>query len=238
MTESINHVPTDTPLATLGLAKEHRLAGEDAPLWLTAGFGLLGIALALTAVALFTSKSDLVAERMPTPLAAAPAPQSGAASRPHDEAPMTPLLVPISPPASEGRDIAAAPAKEAATETSPTLADCPAVFNIPFVHGSAQPNVGGLEDAAKNLRAWLARNSGAILTVEGHADTTGGERRNILLSFMRAKSVGRWLAGLGIPEGRIVLRGAGVIPSKGVSSAPDENSRRVQLEIEGVPGCR
>lgn len=237
MTESLNDVFADAPRAALGAPRRHQLAGEDAPLWLATGFALLGIVLALAAGALFSSKDDGGAERIPSP-AAALAPRVEAIPQPSEEALPTPLLVPIAP-RRDGDDVAAAtPAKEIATQTSPALVDCPAVFNVPFAHGSAQPNVAGLEDAAQTLRAWLARNAEASLSLEGHTDSTGKERFNIVLSFMRARSVGRWLADHGIPERQMVVRGAGPSLSKGVSNTPDGDYRRVEVRIEGVPGCR
>ena len=233
MTGSFNDVSADAPRAALGSPRRRELAGEDAPLWLTTGFAVLGMVLALAVAALTSSKDDGGAERMP-PAATAPAPPAEAVSQPREEAPLTSLLVPL----QRGESEIAATLGNEAPETSRAAADCPPVLNVAFAPGSARPNVAGLEDAAQTLRAWLARNAEASLSLEGRTDSTGRERSNIVLSFMRARSVGRWLADLGIPERQMFVRGAGPSVSKGVSNTPDGDYRRVEVRIEGVPGCR
>lgn len=233
MSETLNDLSAYAPRAVLRSQAGRQLAGEDAPLWLTTGLALLGILLALAAAALFSSNEDGGAERMPPP-AFTRAPPAEAVLQPSEEGQLTPLLVPLRSSESE----TAATQGDQAPETGRAAVDCPPVFNVPFASRSARPNVAGLEDAAQTLRAWLERNVEASLSLEGRTDSMGKEGFNIVLSFMRARSVERWLAELGIPAQRMVVRGAGPILAKGVSNTPAADYRRVEVRIEGVPACR
>ena len=223
---------------SLGAPDEHRVVGEDAPLWLSASLALLGTFLALTVMTALKPEQNASAEPAPPPVVAAPAQVDGAPRPARSVAPQ-PAIPEMRPKAEPGAsEPAPVTAKDRVVKATPALPDCPTLFSIGFAHGSAQPNIAGLEGAAQALRAWLARRAEARLSVEGHTDARGAERYNIVLSFLRAKAVGRWLAGLGIPEERMALRGAGPAPVKSASNTPNEESRRVYLQIEGAPGCR
>jgi outer membrane protein OmpA-like peptidoglycan-associated protein len=216
----------------------HRVAGEDAPLWLSAAFALLGIFLALTVTTSFKPEQDASAERAPPPVVAVAAQEDGLPP-PMGGGALWQAFPEARPEPERGASEAApATANDAAAETTPAPQDCPKLFSIAFARGSAQPNIAGLEGAAQALREWLARRAETRLSVEGHTDARGSERYNFVLSFLRAKSVRLWLAGYGIPEEQMVLRGAGPGPFNGGSNTQDEENRRVYLQIEGVPGCR
>jgi peptidoglycan-associated lipoprotein len=51
--------------------------------------------------------------------------------------------------------------------------------------------------------AWLERNRGATVTIEGHADARGTREYNLALGARRAEAVRSYLVGLGIAPGRI-----------------------------------
>ena len=57
--------------------------------------------------------------------------------------------------------------------------------------------------------SFLKKNPEVIIEIRGHTDNTGSEAHNQDLSEQRARSVVAYLAGKGIPEGRLMAGGAG-----------------------------
>jgi len=76
------------------------------------------------------------------------------------------------------------------------------------------------------------------LAVEGHADSTGSERYNLLLSYRRAKAVAALLEKTDIAEAQMTLFAVGVNdPLPGIATDAEVN-RRVYLHVRGFESCR
>jgi outer membrane protein OmpA-like peptidoglycan-associated protein len=124
----------------------------------------------------------------------------------------------------------------AAADRSEVAAVCLPVVSIPFSSNSASPKIAGLAQAIAPLLDWLATHQGAVMSVEGHADSSGTERHNVLLSFSRAQAVKAWLARAGARESQLAARAAGTLaPTNPVEA---ESNRQVILQIEGAVACR
>jgi outer membrane protein OmpA-like peptidoglycan-associated protein len=113
---------------------------------------------------------------------------------------------------------------------------CFSAFNISFTHNSALPITNGLGHSIELLRRLMMEHPDAALLVEGHADSTGTEQYNVLLSFSRAKSVADLLNRLGIPIRRMTVRAAGASEAKD-KAAGLASDRRTSVRIEGVDNC-
>ncbi|MEO8409505.1 MAG: OmpA family protein, partial [Propionivibrio sp.] len=88
-------------------------------------------------------------------------------------------------------------------------ATCPPPIRIPFELESVQPVTKGVPMDLNQLRTYLHEHPQTRLSVEGHADATGAENYNLLLSYRRAKAVVALLARAGLPEQRMLVRAAG-----------------------------
>ena len=119
----------------------------------------------------------------------------------------------------------------------PRTAVCLPVVAIAFDLNSARLKDTGLDDRAAPLRDWLLAHKEAVLSVEGHADASGPEAFNVLLSYKRAEKVAAWLAQFGAPAAQIATRAAGTRPPAHWT-ADMQNNRQVILQIEGVAVCR
>lgn len=53
------------------------------------------------------------------------------------------------------------------------------------------------------ISAWMAKNSSAVVSIEGHTDERGTNEYNLALGDRRAKSVKDYLVSLGVPSSRI-----------------------------------
>lgn len=195
-------------------------------------------------------------QKAPTPqpeLGAAPTPAPAPAPGPELSAKWPPLqsLPDSAPPAAA--IVGEAPEKaEAAVEKEPPLAaekessetdrqapataDCLPTVSVPFARASARPILNGLETSIDPLREWIKLHRDAILLVEGHADATGPEQYNVVLSYSRAKAVIAWLVRSGFPERQMVVRAAGAGPARNLPDG-SANNRRVILQVEGVGTC-
>jgi outer membrane protein OmpA-like peptidoglycan-associated protein len=113
--------------------------------------------------------------------------------------------------------------------------DCAPLFPVRFKHGSVQPQVLDMNQKIEALAAWLTAHPTARLYLDGHADTSGPEDYNLVLSFRRADAVAELLKGAGTPKTQLVVRAYG----EGQSLSPATDSaleRRVDLTIDaGVP---
>ena len=114
---------------------------------------------------------------------------------------------------------------------------CLPIVSIPFDLNSARLKATGLDEKTAALRDWLLAHKGAILSVEGHADSTGPEAFNVLLSYKRAEAVAAWLVKAGAPAEQIATRAAGTRPPAHWTTEMQSN-RQVILQIEGVEACR
>jgi type VI secretion system protein VasL len=75
--------------------------------------------------------------------------------------------------------------------------------------------------------------------ISGHADASGDEQRNLLLSQQRARAVGDWLQRMGgFAEGCLVVQGYGSgQPLQGnVAMAGAGVNRRVDIRLMAVEG--
>lgn len=219
----------------------HRVAGEDVPAWLPTLLACLGMAFALAAA----SPNGLPQLRRPAapraividqeparPTMAEPAPPSSSTIA---EPPAAPVAEPA--PQAETDPSATERAALSSAQPAPIETQCFPAIGIAFGRGSARPILSGTEKSLETLLLWMTQRKDAVLSVEGRADSTGSERQNLLLSFRRAKAVVKWLAGAGVPEGRMIARAAGANEAKGASlnAAAD---RRAILRMEGVETCR
>jgi outer membrane protein OmpA-like peptidoglycan-associated protein len=123
-----------------------------------------------------------------------------------------------------------------AAGAAPAPPYCFSAFNVPFAPSSALPIMKGLDQSIEHLRRLMAEHTEAVLLVEGHADSTGTEQHNILLSFSRAKAVADLLGRLGIPTRRMTIRAAGASEAKG-KAAGSASDRHTLIRIEGVESC-
>ncbi len=246
--------------------RQFRLAGEDAPLWPAVAFAALGVLLALTASArVFDAWENKPREVSATLEEGLPHPEPATTSVPATEAsaevkppPPNPVAVEAPPPVetpAASPSVAApsetvpAPATEPTSESASSVANPPAsiaapptpiclpVVSIPFERNCAKLKAAGSDPAITRLLEWLTTHKDAILSVEGHADSSGAESYNVLLSFTRAQNVVTWLVHSGAPEARLASRAAGTRPPTRLTAKATTN-RQVILQIEGVDACR
>lgn len=246
--------------------EQHRLTGEDAPTWLAMGFTLVGTLLAAAAAWLWMteqprlqeqpSQGDMTHERamattqpaVTPPLAPIPSPaeppeaavagkeQADVLSKPPPPSAAATTLASLS---DAQETTAAEPTAPASTQLSPKLADCPPTITIPFKRGDVNPVItDDIQVRLEKLLEWLNGHPEAKLSVQGHADSAGPERRNLLLSYRRAKSVAIFLKKAGVPEQQITLLAAGENdPLEGIPTDSIDN-RRVFLQIKGIENCQ
>lgn len=232
---------------------KYRLAGEDAPVWpgvIAAGLGLM-LALAVGAEIMRPAPPR---QSFEAPTTAAPASARSAAELkgpPAFAAGSETGAAPALSSAPKWADLplgewpvsladGAGDAPEARAETPAPVrqaAICAPVISIPFEINSAKVKYEDMGQAVAPLRDWLLAHPEAVLSVEGHADATGGEAFNLLLSFSRAQAVAAWLERVGAPKERIAPRAAGTNPPT-VAPANVVSNRQVILQIEGVEPCR
>ncbi len=79
----------------------------------------------------------------------------------------------------------------------------------------------------------LAEDNRSVILVTGYTDNTGNDSINIPLSQSRAQSVANYLAGQGIPSGRINAQGHGAQNPIASNATPQgrEQNRRVEISI-------
>ena len=107
-----------------------------------------------------------------------------------------------------------------------------------FDSGSARPIDADLDARLTPLRTWLAAHPETKLLVEGHADSTGAEQWNLILSYRRAKALVALLRKSGVSREQLVVRAAGTLqPIAGLPESAARN-RRVVLQLEDGANCR
>lgn len=247
-------------------ASHHRLIGEGAPRWLTIGFALLGVCIAVGAVWLWMigqpGESPATASTgqavLPPPSAAAP--PSVVETQTAQIPPLTSREEPVTTPAEAN---ATAPVADTGTEseqapppereaiaggsesvpaTTVTLAEpakepCPSTVIFSFNRGSAAP-LGDSNSVLQGLYDWLQSHPQAEVLVVGYADSVGDDSYNVLLSYRRAKSVAALIDRMALPAQRMTIRAAGSTdPLPGVPGNAKEN-RRVTVQINGTPECQ
>lgn len=117
--------------------------------------------------------------------------------------------------------------------------DCPPTITIPFELNRVNPVItDDIKIRLERLRAWMDDHPEVKLAVEGHTDSTGSERYNLLLSYRRAKAVAALLNKAGIPEAQMTLFAVGINdPLPGIPT-DSEGNRRVSLHVRGFESCQ
>lgn len=109
-------------------------------------------------------------------------------------------------------------------------ADAAAIF---FETGSATPpadQIARLAELGRALATIIAANGDELFLVEGHADLTGSDYGNLILSDRRAEAVAQALASsFGVPASNLVPQGYGVKHPLVRSWKPERQNRRVVL---------
>lgn len=226
---------------------QYRVIGEDAPASLATGLALLGAMFAIAAA------SSVPPELLEQNIAQTRATKQTRATQYASDAPPPAIVEQPSESPAPPVSVAAIEEPERRDDTKNSLTDerkassaerkasnetsCHPVISIAFARGSARPIPAGVETSVNALAQWMTQHKDAVLSVEGHADSTGSERHNVLLSFWRAKAVIAWLASLGVVERQMVARAVGTSEPKGLPKDGTSN-RRVLLQIEGVGNCR
>jgi outer membrane protein OmpA-like peptidoglycan-associated protein len=98
--------------------------------------------------------------------------------------------------------------------------------SLGFAHASVTPPGDALATLAPVLEA-ARTNAEAAIVIDGHADPTGDEIGNLVLSKKRAHRVAALVLGTGIPQARVVERAFGAyMPSLEADGGP---IRRVRV---------
>jgi OOP family OmpA-OmpF porin len=92
------------------------------------------------------------------------------------------------------------------------------IFGFGYASGELSPQAEGMLDQAGRL---YRDGNPTMMTVSGHADATGDEYLNLILSARRAGAVKRGLVARGIPANKLELQAFGSSPPLVV---PDPNS--------------
>ena len=231
------------------------VAGEDAPLWLAMSLAVLGTLCAVASASAWQQdRSDAVQAAI---IAAPPTQPARQDPGPHLEPPAVqaretpipspqPKLEPANAP--PGAVNIAAPAIAPATATTlgpapvptpdrkPAMSDCFHPLSIAFDRNSARPASNDMRKLLGPLQRWLARHGDAVVLIEGHADATGTEDHNVLLSYVRGKAVASLLKKAGIPARQMTIRAAGPGEAVGDPRAVARD-RNAVLRIAGVEDC-
>ncbi|PIE19749.1 MAG: hypothetical protein CSA65_01075 [Proteobacteria bacterium] len=110
---------------------------------------------------------------------------------------------------------------------------CAPVFGVAFAAGSTTPR-DTIARPAKALATWMRGHPKAKLEIRGHADASGPEYSNFLLSKRRAVAVLKILGRQGLPAKRARVRAFGEFAPLSDNAA---SNRRVLLSVIGHPAC-
>ena len=118
------------------------------------------------------------------------------------------------------------------------IQDCAPLFFYQFKHGSTRPIDVYLSEKATKLSEWLSHHPDAIVLIEGHADSTGPEEFNLLISHRRALAVSKLLATAGVKSEQMITQAFGEYsPILGLPPESEKN-RRVSLRVKGAQACQ
>lgn len=89
----------------------------------------------------------------------------------------------------------------------------------------------------KDMAGVFSRYPDQTISVEGHADSTGSEEHNQILSEKRAASVSDYLVDSGVNASRILSRGFGEMRPKASNDTPEgrQLNRRVEIHVKANP---
>ena len=216
---------TDSGLGESGAPfRLHRVAGEDAPGWLSVAFSATGLFMAMAA-------SYLAAGSQPAEPMTAPQPPPIEEQPAIPEAPQSPA-----PPVIEPSENAPG-ANRVEEETKPeTAAVCLPIVSIGFAFKSSRPMTEGAQERVAPLVDWLRNHSDARLLVEGHTDSKGAESYNVMLSYSRAQAIIAWLTKSGVQKSQLTALAAGPAQPEDPSLIVAEN-RMALLKAQGVAPC-
>ena len=251
LTSLLQRVPV--PERAHGLDPSH-VPGEDAPVWLAIGFALIGILIAVASASawqaerLDTSQTAVVAIQ-PAEEAPSASVQRGEPAAEQEIPVWSPPQLPPEPlkplpdvahadvPAIVPPPVVAAPslAMPPVSGHKAVARDCFHRLSIPFDRNSAHP-APNVRKLIAPLQRWLSLHRDAIVLIEGHADTSGTEFRNVLLSYSRAKAIASLLKDEGIPARQMTVRAAGSGEAIGGTKAL-ATDRNAVLRIAGSGDC-
>jgi outer membrane protein OmpA-like peptidoglycan-associated protein len=189
-----------------------RVPGEDFGWSVSVLLGAIGVACATAVVSLTTAASE--PPRAPvaaTATTTAPAPSAPPASTPSwTAAPSTSTRAPAGP-----------------LHCTP--------ISITFLAGAGEAPAA--TERLQKLAAWMDANPAATATIDGHADMSGDDQSNLILSRRRAKWVASTLEAAGVRKERMTVRAFGTYaPIEGTAEDASDN-RRVLLVTKGADGC-
>ena len=193
-----------------------RAAGHASGWWIAAA-ATISLASAGGAVAIAAPWFE------PTPAAPAAAPEVRA----------NPTAVPAPAPAPAPTPAPAPPQEPAPlTASPPAPPPCPTVA-LHFTYGGATPPTDAVAQLAP-VTTYLQAHADTTLVVDGHADPTGDELGNLVLSKRRAQRIAELLVTAGVARDRIVQRAFGAyVPVAGDATS---ELRRVLISVRG-PRC-
>jgi outer membrane protein OmpA-like peptidoglycan-associated protein len=224
----------DVATSTSGEVELRRLIGEDVPAWMISCLMIAGLLLAM--VSTHAGLSAAVAPRGVAAIAEPTADEERQALRALDEMLKSqgaeePRATPRSEPVVPRSEVALA-----------LIGSCLPAVDVLFAYDSARLNPAVLESRVDRLRRWIDEHPEAVMLIEGHADATGLERHNILLSYRRAKVVEEWLGRAGLPGKRMTIRAAASSEAREPSDEETKerlaNGRRASVHVEGVNVCK
>lgn len=122
------------------------------------------------------------------------------------------------------------------TPAAPAPSLCAPRVTVLFTLGEGQPPITTATRLASFVD-WLKQHPDTTLLVNGHADATGDEDKNVALSHRRARAVAKLVEEAGVARSRITARGFGAYQPLEGEDETDGDNRRVNLRVRGLPAC-
>jgi len=220
-----------------------RIAGEELPVMVHVGLLSIGLLAAAVSAHMVASGVDSgvaapVADTGTTP-AEVVVPDGPEAGQPPGEgavlAARAPVAVAHALAEREARLVAERPSEAPARVDTAPVACAPELVII-YRNASMKPDAASAS-AMDEFVAWMLEHPEAVAVVDGYANATGDPGYNLELSHKRARRVARELTALGVPAGRLTVRGfGGYSPVVGSRDTASEN-RRVVAQVVDVPVC-
>lgn len=210
----------------------HWAFGERAPQGLVAALAALALLMAAGTVWLIGTRARSELQVVPQAAPAQPAdttPANVEVPRAVEPAPTT-TPTPTPTPAATTATGVAAPV-ELRTE-------CPAPLRVHFAFGSAVPVPAEPAVDTTAIVEWAQAHPRAKIVVEGHADRTGTDQSNVLLSYARARAVATWLERRGLPAQRMQLTAAGSHALLDGVAPGAQAQRRVVVQVSDSENCQ
>jgi outer membrane protein OmpA-like peptidoglycan-associated protein len=101
-------------------------------------------------------------------------------------------------------------------------------------HGLNKKHFDALPGILAEIKAKLAADPGAIITLTGHTDKVGDEKYNVALGQKRAESVKDWLIRKGVPAANLKTESAGMSQPIEDKAGQSGANRRVEVHIPGA----